>query len=194
MSQRPAYTSSKSDLHKPKELNLNTRKFVVMRNFIIPLIICLSFACENGSTSKTSGDIVTNKFQKEADIDFVKNLISGSFQAIWTDYDSSAIPNYFTKDFMLFEDGMIWNNDSIAHYLRIKQQQSSKSDYKRINRFDFLNPVHSQNSVWIVYENYAAWIKGKDTVRTAHWSESVMAIKENNKWKLQRLHSTTVKK
>lgn len=154
----------------------------------------MSFGCENGSTSKTSGDNVANQLQMEADIDSVKNLISESFQAIWTDFDSTAIPIYYTKDFMVFEDGMIWNNDSVANYLRKQQMQAGKPEYKRINRFDFLNSVHSQNAVWLVYDNYATLIKGEDTVRVAHWSESILAIKENNNWKLQRLHSTTVKK
>ena len=64
----------------------------------------------------------------------------------------------------------------------------------RINRFDFLKSVHNKSTIWIAYDNFASWVKENDTLNTAHWLESVIAIKEDDKWKIQQLHSTYVGK
>jgi len=65
--------------------------------------------------------------------------------------------------------------------------------YKRLNKFDFLKSVHNQNTIWIAYDNYGTWVKGIDTLGSVHCLESVISKKENGRWKLQQLHSTTVK-
>ena len=122
----------------------------------------------------------------------MKSIISNSFQDIWSDLDHTKISKYHSKDFVLLENGAIWNNDSIQNYTM--KEKLSKPNYVRLNRFDFVRSEHKQNSIWIAYHNYAAFVKGKDTLAKAHWLESVVAVKENNKWKLQLLHSTPVSK
>lgn len=163
-----------------------------MKNIFIFLITCLTYSCSSSIKSSSKGDIESIAIHKQADINSVKNLISNSFQHIWSDLDSTAILRYYTTDFALLENGVVWNTDSIANY--IMKRQSKGQDYKRLNRFDFLKSVHNQNTIWIAYDNYATWKKGSDTLRKAHWLESVIAIKENNLWKLQQLHSTVVRK
>ena len=142
--------------------------------------------------SDTNENIETTELQKQSDIDSVKSLISNSFQDIWSDLDSTKVSKYYTTDFMLLENGVVWNNDSIHNYIAKKQANNQK--YRRLNRFDFVKSVHNQNTIWIAYNNYAAFVQEKDTLGTAHWLESVVAIKENDKWKLQQLHSTIVRK
>ena len=71
----------------------------------------------------------------------------------------------------------------------MEQQQ-----YQRLNRLEFLKSVHNQNTIWIAYDNYGTWVKGTDTLVTVHWLESAIAIKDENNWKLQQLHSTRVRK
>lgn len=163
-----------------------------MKKIIILLIICITYSCETSIKSKTKETTVTTELRKQADIDSVKSLISKSFQAIFSDLDSTAVSKYYTNDFILLENGEVWNNDSIANYIR--KGQANKQEYSRLNRFDFLKSVHNENSIWVAYDNYAVFVKEKDTLGKAHWLESAVAIKENNKWKLQLLHSTMVRK
>ena len=49
-----------------------------------------------------------SEIQKQSSIDSVKNLISNSFQDIFSDLDSTAVSKYYTNDFMLLENGVIW--------------------------------------------------------------------------------------
>ena len=161
-----------------------------MKKIILLAIITVTLSCESRPNKFESTTV--SKLHQQADIDSVKSIISNSFQDIWSDLDHTKISKYHTKDFVLLENGAIWNNDSIQNYT--VKEKLSKPTYVRINRFDFVKSEHKQNSIWIAYHNYAAFVKGKDTLAKAHWLESVVAVKENNKWKLQLLHSTPVRK
>ena len=129
--------------------------------------------------------------QKQADIDSVKGLVTHSFQDIFSNLDSTAVSKYYTTDFILLENGAVWNNDSILHYTT--KNTMKKQGIKRLNRFEYVKSVHNKNSIWLAYDNYAAFVKGKDTLGRAHWMESVIAVKEDQTWKLQQLHSTIVR-
>lgn len=123
--------------------------------------------------------------------DLAKQLIKDVFQDIWSDFDSTKIADYHTKDFLLLENGEIWNNDSIVNYQ--KKQLKREKRAKRENKFDFVKIEQSKNTIWLVYQNYAVWsIDGKTTGK-AHWLESAVIVKIKNKWKLKMLHSTYVK-
>ena len=132
--------------------------------------------------------------ENQADIDAVKHLIEGSFQEIWSDLDTSRILTYHTDDFILLEQGLVWNNDSIARYLLEEQKRREEVQYQRLNRFDYVRSVQRQNTIWVAYKNYGTWVKGSDTLGTAQWLESAIAIRENDQWKIQQLHSTRMEK
>ncbi|NOY48603.1 MAG: DUF4440 domain-containing protein [Chlorobi bacterium] len=164
-----------------------------MKNLFIILIFCSIYSCDNRIKPDSIKQIEINEFQKQSDIDSVKGLISNSFQDIWSDLDSTKIEKYYTNDFILLENGIVWNNDSVKSHLNRKLKEVEIYKYKRLNKFDFLKSVHNQNTIWIAYDNYGTWVKGIDTLGSVHWLESVIAKKENGRWKLQQLHSTTVK-
>ncbi len=149
-------------------------------------------SCNTKIKSNTRDHMEITEIEKQADVDAVKNLISNSFQDIWSDLDETKILNHYTSDFMLLENGAVWNNNSIVNYM--KERQVDKNEVKRINKFEYIQTKHNKNSIWIAYNNYANWVKGNDTLREAHWLESAVAIKENNTWKLEQLHSTRVLK
>ena len=159
---------------------------------MILLFIGIVYSCDKRVESSTMKNIEITEFQKKSDIDSVKYLISNSFQDIFSDLDSAAVSKSYTRDFILLENGVVWNNDSIYSY--ITRSLSKKRNYKRLNSFDFLKSVHNKNTIWIAYDNYAFFVKEKDTLGSAHWLESAVAKKENNKWKLEQLHSTVIKK
>lgn len=130
----------------------------------------------------------------DEEIDSVKTLVRTSFEEIWSNLDSTKIEKYHTADFLLLENGIVWNNDSVRNYLTKERKEMEQQQYKRLNRLEFLKSVHNQNTIWIAYDNYGTWVKGTDTLGTVHWLESAIAIKDGNNWKLQQLHSTRIRK
>ncbi|TXD46770.1 DUF4440 domain-containing protein [Polaribacter sp. IC073] len=162
-----------------------------MKKIIVLLVILLTYSCENNVKSNTKNTIEITDLQKQQDVDAVKELISKSFQDVFSDLDSTKVLNHYTKDFILLENGVVWNNDSITTYIR--ERQIGKNEVQRRNKFEFLKTVHNKKTIWIAYNNYAVWVREKDTLGKAHWLESAIAIKENNIWKLEQLHSTVVR-
>ena len=53
----------------------------------------------------------------ETDKSRIKELIIKSFDEIWSELNSKNIDKYYTKDFILLENGVVWNNESISTYL-----------------------------------------------------------------------------
>ena len=156
-------------------------------------LLFLSFfliGCEQATQKERSID----QAQQNMDIEEVQHLVEQSFQGIWSDLDTNAIHEYHTEDFLLLENGMVWNNDTIANYLEKERKEMEREQYQRLNRFEFLRAKHRQTSVWLAYHNYGTWVKGADTLGSAHWLESVIAIKDGGQWKLEQMHSTRIRK
>lgn len=130
---------------------------------------------------------------KQSEIDSVKNVVIDSFQDVFSDMDTSSLDKHYTKDFILLENGVVWTKDTITNYLRRRLDRATGDEAERVNRFEFIKAVHHKTSVWLAYDNYAVWVRGEDTLRNAHWLESVVGIKENGKWKLEQMHSTYVR-
>lgn len=162
-----------------------------MKKIIVLLLIGITYSCETKINSETKKNVQLTETQKQADIDSVKSLVSSSFQDIFSNLDSTAVSKYYTTDFILLENGAVWNNDSILHYTT--KNPMKKQGVRRLNRFEYVKSVHNKNSIWLAYDNYAAFVKEKDTLGQAHWMESVIAVREDNIWKLQQLHSTIVR-
>lgn len=162
--------------------------------FILLIIFYGFISCDHKLNKKNKPHFTIDSLEVKKDVDQVKNLIAHSFEDIWSNLDSTKIAKYHTDDFMLLENGIVWNNDSVKSYLNRERKEVEVHKYRRLNKFNFLKSVHNLTSVWIAYDNYGTWVKDSDTLGTVHWLESVIAIKDQDKWKLQQLHSTTVRK
>ena len=162
----------------------------------IPLLatVFLFCSCQTGGKEDLPPENKPALTESQADIDLVKQLIEGSFQEIWSDLDTARIRAYHTDDFILLEQGLVWNNDSVARYLLDEQKRKEGVQYQRLNRFDYVRSVQRENTIWVAYKNYGTWVKGSDTLGTVQWLESAIAIRENNGWKIQQLHSTRMEK
>lgn len=164
-----------------------------MKTFVLFVSLAGIIACKHKIEPDDNTAIKDQITTTADDINSVKKLIKGSFEDIWSKLDSNKIENYHTEDFFLLENGVVWNNDSIRNYLNRERKEMESQKYRRLNRFEFLKFVHNQNSIWIAYDNYGTWVRETDTLGTVHWLESVIAIKDEDEWKLQQLHSTTVR-
>ena len=128
----------------------------------------------------------------ETDKTRIKNLIIESFDEIWSKLDVKNIDKYYTKDFLLLENGEIWNNDSIKNYL--DNAILRKPNLKRMNTIEVIEIKIAKKMAWIAYQNYATFSSDNKIIRKAHWLESATAILTENGWKLEMLHSTRIVK
>lgn len=128
----------------------------------------------------------------ETDKADLKELILNSFDDIWSELNSKNIDQYYTKDFLLLENGEVWNNDSIANYL--DNASLKKNIPNRVNSIDIIEIKVTNGMAWIAYRNHATFTIDDKIVRQAYWLESANAILTENGWRLEMLHSTVLGK
>lgn len=93
-----------------------------------------------------------------------------------------------TPDFMLLEDGLVWNTDSLVHVLA----PLKKVNFKRTNQLNFIRTEVTGNLAWVAYHNTATiTINGQP--RNVAWLESAVLRKEGKEWRVQLLHSTVLR-
>ena len=127
----------------------------------------------------------------ETDKSHIKELIIKSFDEIWSELNSKNIDKYYTKDFLLLENGQVWNNDSITNYL--DNAILKKPIPNRVNSIELIEIKVFNGMAWIAYRNQATFLIENKIVGKAHWLESAIAILTENGWKLEMLHSTVTK-
>jgi hypothetical protein len=127
----------------------------------------------------------------ETDKSKIKALIIESFDEVWSKLDSNNIDKYYTKDFLLLENGEVWNNDTISKYL---DKASQKEPIPiRVNTIEFIDVKVVKGMAWIAYKNKAVFSIENKITREAYWLESATAILTKKGWKLDMLHSTRTK-
>jgi hypothetical protein len=124
--------------------------------------------------------------------DQLKDLIEDSFQNIFSDMELQALETYCTQDFLLLENGEVWDIEKMRNYLKRSRKQNT--EVERINSFDFVEINIKGKMAWVAYYNTAEFMLGDDLIREMNWLESATAILTDEGWKLQLLHSTIIKK
>tara|TARA_B100001063_G_C16645262_1_gene492988 strand:- start:13 stop:429 length:417 start_codon:yes stop_codon:yes gene_type:complete len=124
--------------------------------------------------------------QANSDKQQLKTLISESFDKIFSEKETDAMPNYYTKDFLLLEHGEVWDRQKITEMVQMTNDDPSE----RINSFDFVEIKVSGDIAWIVYHNTAIFKKEGSKIFEMKWLESATAVKTKDGWKLDMLHST----
>jgi len=152
-----------------------------MRNIFLVFFSIILVACKN-APSKEMSEITAAEKQ------IAKDLIQGAFDDLWGGVDSTKISTYHTDDFIILENGHVWDNDRIRQYMR---QQLAKTDRpKRINKMKYISIDKYGESMTIAYDNYADFVKNDSIVSTAHWLESALAVNTEKGWRLKMMHST----
>jgi len=96
--------------------------------FIISLIL---FSCTNSKVNENDKSI-TEQEEKIA-----KGLIQGAFDHLWAGMDSTKILNFHTGDFIILENGEVWDNDRIKQFMR--KQLTDENRARRINIMDYIS-------------------------------------------------------
>ena len=118
----------------------------------------------------------------------VQHVIVKLFDGI-AEIDSAKIAKYITKDFLLLEDGLIWNSDSLVKVLLpMKSQQ-----FKRTNEFKFIRHEVKDKMAWVAYSN-TAYMSFHGQKREVNWRESAVLVKDSTGWRVKMLHSTRLGK
>lgn len=92
-----------------------------------------------------------------------------------------------TADFILFEDGKVWNNDSLMNLI------NSFGTFEGAWNFDYKRITTDQLSGDVVYLNHGNFIINDTTEMQFDWIESATFTKADGKWKMDFLHSTIKK-
>ena len=123
---------------------------------------------------------------QQKNIKAVQETINTFFKA-FSESDFKYIEQTSTIDFLLLEQGMIWNLDTLQNRLA----KPKPAGFSRKNKFEFFETRITGKRAWVGYHNYADFetAAGK---RKIHWLESAVLVKEKKSWKLEMMHSTIV--
>ncbi|TXF87975.1 hypothetical protein FUA23_16575 [Neolewinella aurantiaca] len=150
------------------------------------LIILLALSsCQSPVSTESSAPLT------EAEEAAAKGLIQGAFDDLWGGVDSTKISQYHTADFVILEQGEVWDNDRIKQYMRGQLARPDRP--KRINRMDYISLDKYGNSIQIAYYNYAEFLQADTIVGKASWLESALAVSTPDGWRLKSMHSTRMK-
>ena len=115
----------------------------------------------------------------------IKQVLIGYFDSIGAK-DYAKMDALCTDDYVLFESGMVWNNDSLGNNI---QKFPGRLQFK----FDNFNIRTDQESGRMTYFNHGD-LYVNDTLKQSYdWVESATFRKVEGQWKLEFLHSTEKK-
>lgn len=119
----------------------------------------------------------------------VQQTIQNLFAAL-SSMDSAGLRLHSTADVHFYEYGKVWTIDTLIQKLL---QSKSITDFKRSNKFDFINTTIKKQTAWVTYYLHSfITINGKED--TINWMETVVLLKEKGRWKVNLLHSTRLSK
>ena len=155
-----------------------------MKN-ILPLILALVIiSCTNPTKeNKTTSNITTPEDEL-----IIKDLVQGAFDDLWAGFDSTKVLTYHTPDFIILENGEVWDNARIK--LWMKNKLANPTGTKRVNSMEYIAIDRYGPSIQASYWNYAKMIAADSTISNLRWLESAVAVPTNDGWRLKMMHST----
>jgi len=119
-----------------------------------------------------------------------QDLIQGVFDHVWGGIDTSVVSTYHTDDFIILEQGEIWDNDRIKEYMLGQRDNPNRAE--RINKMEYIDIEKYGPSMQIAYHNYAEFMRNDTLAGKARWLESALAVKTPDGWRVKMMHSTWV--
>jgi Domain of unknown function (DUF4440) len=116
--------------------------------------------------------------------DSLEATIEGFFDGL-SQLSESKLKEYTTADFLLLENGAVWNIDTLVSKISPLKNVS----FKRVNSFSFISSKQKGDVAWISYHNTAHYTVN-ERQQTRNWLESAVLMRQAGRWKIQLLHST----
>jgi hypothetical protein len=104
--------------------------------------------------------------------------------AAMSKHDGQAMQETATDDFQLLEHGEDWTMEQL-----VEAVQPKGKPYERKNFFSQIRARQIDDMAWVSYWNKAEIVR-EGELRTVVWLESAVMVKENDRSKIQLLHST----
>jgi len=104
--------------------------------------------------------------------------------------DAEALKRQCTADVRFYEYGEAWPVDTLINLAITK---NTDADFKRSNKFEFLNTTIQGNTAWTTY-NLQSDITRNGKSISIHWLETVILVLNEERWKIKVLHSTRIDK
>ena len=114
----------------------------------------------------------------------VQSVITRLFDGLAA-LDITAVRVEVTSDFLLLEEGQVWNIDSLITAIEPLKELT----YKRDNNLEFIRTEVKGKMAWVSYKNWAE-VQFFDLKRDVKWLESAVLVKERKRWRIKLLHST----
>jgi len=99
-------------------------------------------------------------------------------------HNGKAMQETSTEDFQLLEHGEDWTMQKLVDAVQPKGEP-----YERKNFFSQIRARQKGDVAWVSYWNKAE-IRRESGLRTVVWLESAVMVREDDRWKIQLLHST----
>jgi ketosteroid isomerase-like protein len=130
----------------------------------------------------------SSTFAQNPEQEKIHKVVNDFFQALAALSDQ-GIRDVVEPDFVLLEDGEVWNTDTLTNALTPMKTKK----FSRINRLKFLTSEQAGDVAWVTYDNEAdITVDGKSYKR--HWLESAVLKRTNGVWRISMLHSTVIRK
>nr|WP_321412350.1 nuclear transport factor 2 family protein [uncultured Carboxylicivirga sp.] len=142
------------------------------RNLLLIIGIGIFFSCQNE--------------KKTDDPEVLEKVLITYFDGI-RDKDLAKMNAATTTDFVLFENGKVWNNDSLYSFLNILPPYAATFDISPI-KISIDKEIGN-----LYYLNHMDMILNDSIEDNYDWIESATFKKVEGEWKLDFLHSTVKK-
>ena len=152
------------------------------------ILLCISILFASCSSQKNNVDATNSSLITDQEKIIAKNLIQGAFDDLWAGMDSTKILDYHTEDFIILENGEVWDNDRIKKFMRERLAEENRP--KRINKMDYISIEKYGPSIQIAYNNKAEFYQQDTIAFLGSWLESAVAIETPEGWRLRMMHST----
>lgn len=124
--------------------------------------------------------------QEKTDSVEIVQLLKDDYQTM-APYDIKKHLEYCTNDYVLIENGDIWN-------MEIESEHYKKNAHRKIARKDYFEFKYLRIFTDIAYAvyNLKSDITENGKLITKNWNESVIFRKLEGKWKIELIHSTPI--
>lgn len=129
----------------------------------------------------------SSKPYAQKDKDSIEAAISRFFDGL-SEFNYDKLRDYSTTDFLLLEDGLVWNLDTLIS----KVNPRKNMNIVRINKFSFIKTEQNGNMAWVSYHNTADFSLGEKH-QTIKWLESAVLTKDKGRWRIKMMHSTKMR-
>lgn len=127
----------------------------------------------------------------------IEQVISNSYQKIWTELNQNEIANFYAVDALLFENGKLFTRDSIPkkiqNTIQLYHTEGNKQhSFARNFRFDFVKIQIDGDLAVISYFRNEEFKMDGISISSGRYFETTSMQQDNNKWKITVVHSTKI--